>query len=92
MPKVDPTNLLAPRIHLNGTSRQELFDGYLTALEGVRTAIEVAQKTAPNGRDYYVIGPDAIRTAQAQHADRLEQLLKVQEAFEALALAVQGDN
>lgn len=67
-------NLMKPTIHLNGTSRDNLAEPLEQARTAVRKAIEAVQATAPNGRDYYPQGPDAIRTATIEHGNRLNYL------------------
>ena len=56
---------MMPRVHLNGTSRQDLLvqlEG--VAIEGFRL-LEAMGQAAPNGRDYYVIGDKAWLQARA---------------------------
>jgi hypothetical protein len=65
-----------PMIHLNGTSRDALLEGYIDCVNAVRHAIEVVQKNAPNGRDYYygTVSTREINKALAEHEARLEKL------------------
>ena len=65
-----------PTVHLNGTSREALLEGYIDCVNAVRHAIEVCQKNAPNARDYYSrIG--AWPAAMTEHEARLEKLESV---------------
>ena len=41
-----------PTVHLNGTSREALLEGYVDCVNAVRHAVEVCQKNAPNMRDH----------------------------------------
>ena len=63
-----------PTVHLNGTSREALLEGYIDALNAVSHAIEVLQKNGPNARDYYVAGPAHWEAAMAEHEARLQKL------------------
>lgn len=78
------TNLAIPSVHANGTSKgaliQQLSDAW-DALEAARTALRQA---APNGRDYYPQGPDAIEQATAQHLDRLRRIDGVQDELQEM--------
>lgn len=60
----DIEDLTFPTVHSNGTSRSDLFEGYLEALRKVRDLTEAVQKIEFNARDYYVQGPTAFQTAQ----------------------------
>ena len=77
--------IMAPRVHLNGTDREILLEDYLDAKQAVRLAIGALNGCAPNGRDYYVIGPEAINIAQKQHVDRLHRLFEVLQELDFIA-------
>ena len=67
-----------PMVHLNGTSREALLEGYIDCVNAVRHAIEVVQKNAPNARDYdYYFVPGTWAAALAQHETRLAKLESV---------------
>jgi hypothetical protein len=68
------TKMILPSIHINGTSRGDLFDRYMDAMMAVEAAIDAVAKTWPHGRDYYPQGDDALQQAQAEHQDRLKRL------------------
>lgn len=78
-----------PTIHMNGTSRKELLDQMVNAINAIETAMEALQKACPNGRDYYPQGPEAIQEALRQHANRQHNLhatmTEVREIAEAIA-------
>ena len=64
-----------PTVHLNGTSREALLEGYIDCVNAVRHAVEVCQKNAPNARDYYLgAGWPA---AQTEHEARLAKMESV---------------
>ena len=77
---------LLPTIHLNGTSPQDLLDGYRAAMDAVQAAGEALAKCGPNGRDYYPQGPDAIGVAADQHRMRREAVMAVYDELVALAI------
>ncbi len=67
-----------PMIHLNGTSRESLLEGYIDSVNAVHHAIEVLQKNAPNARDYYLMpGDPKFEPAMAEHEARLQKLESV---------------
>ena len=77
--------MILPTIHMNGTSKADLFDGYMTALEAMQAAIDAVIQTGPNGRDYYPQGDAALRQAMDEHRDRLKRLGAVADELNALA-------
>jgi hypothetical protein len=81
--------LARPSVHLNGTSRDALVDGFCTAGAAVRKAIEaLSEHAAPNGRDYYTQGNGAMKLAQLQHAARLAKLGEVLAELQLIAEAI----
>ena len=77
-----------PTVHLNGTSRDALIEQLSDAQFGIRQAIELLGKAAPNGRDYYPQGDDAFRTAHAEHEARVARLAETARELEELAMAI----
>ena len=63
--------LTTPMVHLTGTPRSALLEGYSHAMESIRLAIEAARATGPNGRYYYPKGPEALGAAIEEHDDRV---------------------
>jgi len=82
--------LILPTIHLNGTSKEQLFEDLSTALYAVQAAKEAVQAAAPNGRDYYTQSGNALQQALAQHAERLRSLQTVYDELHAIAEHVQS--
>jgi hypothetical protein len=82
--------LVLPTIHLNGTSKEVLFEDLSNALYAVTLAMEAVQATAPHGRDYYTQSGNALQQALAQHASRLHSLQTVYDELEAIAEHVQS--
>jgi hypothetical protein len=58
---------MPPTFHLNGTSRDVLDQQYENALAKLQDAIKALEDASPNGRDYYLQGPNAFGIAQASH-------------------------
>jgi hypothetical protein len=77
-----------PTIHLNGTAKGDLLEPLCEAMHAIRKARIALAATAPNGRDYYPQGPDAITDALAEHWARLKKLNEVLKELEVLAEAV----
>ena len=63
-----------PTIHNNGTSLEDLSDRVETAINALTDAVTALEQMAPNGRDYYPQGPEAITEATAEHRDRLRRV------------------
>lgn len=80
--------MMVPTIHLNGTSHYELLAQHCTALDAIDRAIGAVQKAAPNGRDFYPQGQDAILTAIREHKSRLDRLQVLRKEVYDLAFAI----
>ena len=66
--------MLAPTIHMNGTSRKELQSLNMSAYLTLQAAAATLAKAVPNGRDYYPQGAGAIVHAMREHRQRLSML------------------
>lgn len=82
--------MVAPTVHLNGTPRERLAEGYEAAYRAVTAAIAALYACAPNGRDYYVQGPAAFGRADDEHRARIAALAQVRDDLLALYEAVEG--
>ena len=82
--------LIHPTVHLNGTSKDELLQGYLDAINALREASVKIGHAGPNARDYYVQGHDAFTQARDQHVARLIKLAEVQKELEQIAEKLAG--
>lgn len=71
--------LVAPRVHLNGTSADELKRQYREAMRSVDRSVEAVVASAPHGRDYYPISDVAFKKAQSQHQSRLRRLADIKQ-------------
>lgn len=77
-----------PMIHLNGTSKESLIEGLCKASNAIEEAYQALKQTAPNGRDYYPLGSEAIRVAESEHMDRLRRLDGVKEEIDEMTRAI----
>lgn len=81
--------MIVPTVHLNGTSKDELLRQVRDAVKALKPAIDALIEAGPNGRDYYLAGPDALREAQNEHHLRLSRLRSVREELEGLYEAIE---
>lgn len=77
--------LAIPTVHLNGTSQSELLNQQTDAAQAIFKAMNALNDASPNGRDYYPQGPDALKKAQKEHADRMQRLRSVYEELQQIA-------
>ncbi len=78
--------MIFPTIHLNGTSKRELYLAYYAAHNAVQDAINSLATTAPHGRDYYPQGDKVIYDAAKEHAKRMVALHDILTELEDLTL------
>jgi len=79
-----------PTVHLNGTSRDDLLDGYIAAMDAIRLAIQAVQAAAPNARDYYVQSNMSAHLARDEHFTRLARLRETLDELNTIAEHVAG--
>ena len=80
-----------PTVHLNGTNAKDLLADNLAAWRAVRAAIDVLRAAAPNGRDYYPQGTEAVGQAIDEHWHRIGRLQSVADEIEAILKHVQKE-
>jgi hypothetical protein len=80
--------MMIPTIHLNGSSRERLLQGYCDAANAIRAAMDVLQEHSPHGRDYYPQGDGAFAKASDEHRARVLALDAVQAELARIALAI----
>ena len=73
---------IIPIIHLNGTSKESLLDGYVEVYKALKFSVDKLYDAAPNGRDYYIYGEGAFEKARKQHEDRVNKLKLVMNEIE----------
>lgn len=83
------SKLAVPTIHLNGSSRDDLLEGYSKAITALEAAGRKLAAAYPNGRDYYVQSGDAIGVAMRQHEARMNKLREIVVELEEIAQAIQ---
>lgn len=86
------TTKILPQIHLNGTSVDELVEQAEAARQALYAASEALTNAAPNARDYYVIGPDAFRVAQAEYEARQSALREMIEHYDRVVIRALGED
>ncbi len=77
-----------PCIHLNGTSKVSLITALCTASDALYVACKALRQTAPNGRDFYPLGPGAFSKAEEEHRSRLQRLDAIKAEIDALTIAI----
>lgn len=83
------SGLVAPIVHLNGSSKADLLKHYQEAYQALHDAQVMVQTTWPHARDYYVSSdPDATRKAVEQHNSRIQRISVVLEELKELYDAV----
>lgn len=80
--------MIIPTIHLNGTSKNELLEAIGDALSALAKAKQALGGTAPNARDYYPQGPDAINRAIEEHVERIKRLESIRQELLLLAKGI----
>jgi hypothetical protein len=77
--------VLAPIIHLNGTSYDSLRKEYKEAGAALRNAINAMNQLTVHGRDY---APDIYPQARAEHVERIRQLEKIYKELASIAMQI----
>ena len=89
MTHVTPSPLLMPTVHINGTSREALAEGYIEQIDAIREALRVLAENAPNPRDYYPQGREAFKNANDQQQSRLASLTAIYDELHRIAENIQ---
>jgi len=79
--------VIAPIIHLNGTSKEMLMDELEAAYYALGNAYDAVKKSGPNGRDYYPV-PGLMEKAVEQHSSRLTAIDAVRESISRQLVAI----
>jgi hypothetical protein len=82
------TDLTFPSIHLNGTGRKMLVEGYLNAYVALQTALRAFNEIEFNARDYYVQPVGAWAKARTERDCAAAHLLQVRDYLEAHLIAL----
>lgn len=79
------TTVPMPTVHLNGTSRQRLLEGYTNAWKSLQSTIETLAKAECHPRDYYVNSDtEAYAKARAQRDQQFADLHRIQSEIGAI--------
>jgi hypothetical protein len=68
---------IIPIIHLNGTSKESLLDGYFEVYKALKFSVDKLYDAAPNGRDYYIYGEGAFEKAKETDKGVFNRLLSL---------------
>lgn len=80
--------LVAPTLHLNGTSGSELLKQITDAYCAVAEARRIHGLAVPHMRDYYLQEGRQYRLALEQHRQRAEALAAVEADLEKIGVAI----
>ncbi len=83
--------MIIPTIHLNGTSGEALLDQITTAGQAAQGLLRALSAASPNGRDYYLQGPNVLRQAEAEHRSRVGRVQSVFTELGELAEAIANE-
>lgn len=78
-----------PTVHLNGDTREELVKQNMAVYRAAGKLLEALGEAGPNGRNFYVQGPQAMKHATDEHVARLAAVEKIQREMEEIVLALQ---
>lgn len=82
--------LICPKVHLNGTAKQDLLDAIEEAYLAIDAAVDAMKKTAPNGRDYYMYHEGAFEEARQQYWSQMSRLQSVKDEFEVIVRGIES--
>jgi uncharacterized protein YutD len=71
-----------PTIHLNGTSREMLLEGYDAAYRKLLKFRRAFQEIEFNARDYYVVEPEAWSDARQEREKMLNKISELTDYLE----------
>ena len=84
-----PKTIIAPLVHMNGTSKDVLQCDLMNAARKIREAQDALRETCPNARDYYPLKePGAFQRARDEYWVRQEHLQLVYNELLALFEAI----
>ena len=84
------STLTLPTVHINGSSRGGLLEGYIAAMDAIRLAMKALQSAAPHPRDYYVQSNMSAHLARDEHFTRLARLRETLDELNTIAEHVAG--
>lgn len=78
-----------PIVHINGTSREGLLEGYCEMIYALNDALSAMHRNSPNGRDYYPNGDDSLLRAQNEHRARINAITAVWKELTQIAETIE---
>lgn len=82
--------IMIPSIHLNGDTREELLRINRAAYDAAKSLIDALIEAGPNGRNFYVQGPEALGKAVAQHRLRVARAEGIKAEMEEVVHSLMG--
>jgi hypothetical protein len=76
--------MILPTIHMNGTSKNDLLEGWLKMSHALNAAITAMVEEGPNGRDYYTQGDGVFYKAQDEQRERIKKIAAVKEEIDTI--------
>jgi hypothetical protein len=86
MNKTKYTAPILPVLHMNGTSKKMLLEGYENVETQILALIDEMQKVEFNARDYYV--NDSWQKARAEREEILLEIKQIQSYFQNLIIGI----
>jgi hypothetical protein len=80
--------LQSPLVHMNGTGKDRMIDSLCEASNALNEAFIALKAIAPNGRDYYPLGSQAMERAVLEHESRTRMLDEIKAEIDAIVFAV----
>lgn len=80
--------IMVPSVHMNGDTRTELQDINRAAYDAADKLIDALIAAAPNGRNFYKQGDDAMGKALAQHYSRVHRVEGIKAELEEIVLSL----
>ena len=78
----------APRVNINGTSKEELIKQYDACLNALGQVVNAMRLATPHGRDYQTMEDGAYSNAVGEWGTRIRTISKLADEIEQLQLDV----
>lgn len=80
--------IMVPSVHMNGDTREELERINRAAYDATSKLIDALMAAAPNGRNMYPQGAEAMGKASAQHYSRVHRAEGIKAELEEIVLSL----
>ena len=77
--------LIMPTVHMNGTSKKDLLEGYCKIIHALHAALKALQDEHPNMRDYYTQPTGTFERVREQHRSQFMRINSVLQEIETIA-------